>query len=294
MVPLERRLGPGRTNLLLSQRAITNTLTNIALTNAAAYYYRVTNLANATAFISSTAFVTVVLPPTNLSVLPGADAAFSVVVASPGLPTRPARITYQWQFNGQPLTNVPSVDTNTIANVFHTTNTLLLTAVQPEQAGAYGVLITVITNVPIAPVLFSATLNVTGGFSDRDGDGMPDAWELAHGLNPDDPNDALTDADHDGMSNLAEYLAGTDPQDPQSYLKVELDWSLGLTNVAVKFGAVSNKTYSVLYQDLLNPAATWGRLADVPGAPTNRTVRVIDPSPNAPARFYRLITPQKP
>lgn len=47
---------------------------------------------------------------------------------------------------------------------------------------------------------------------DSDQDGIPDAWELAHGLNPHDPKDAALDADGDGYSNLEEYLNGTDPK----------------------------------------------------------------------------------
>jgi len=41
---------------------------------------------------------------------------------------------------------------------------------------------------------------------DTDSDGMPDAWERAHGLNPRDPKDAILDRDHDGYTNLEEYL----------------------------------------------------------------------------------------
>src|SRR6185436_11318474 len=41
---------------------------------------------------------------------------------------------------------------------------------------------------------------------DTDQDGMPDAWEKAHGLNPTDPADPNGDRDHDGYTNLEEYL----------------------------------------------------------------------------------------
>lgn len=51
---------------------------------------------------------------------------------------------------------------------------------------------------------------------DDDNDGMPDAFEDAHGFDPRDPDDAVLDADRDGESNLAEYLGGTDPRDRTS------------------------------------------------------------------------------
>jgi hypothetical protein len=43
---------------------------------------------------------------------------------------------------------------------------------------------------------------------DQDGDGMPDAWEMARDLNPDDPEDGKLDPDGDGYTNLEEYLNG--------------------------------------------------------------------------------------
>jgi hypothetical protein len=41
---------------------------------------------------------------------------------------------------------------------------------------------------------------------DTDGDGIPDAWEKSHGLNPNDPSDANKDLNGDGYTNLEKYL----------------------------------------------------------------------------------------
>lgn len=48
---------------------------------------------------------------------------------------------------------------------------------------------------------------------DSDGDGMPDAWERQHGLDPEDPSDGALDTDGDGYTNVEEYLNGTDPNE---------------------------------------------------------------------------------
>ncbi|MCK4984431.1 MAG: hypothetical protein KAS40_02875, partial [Desulfobacterales bacterium] len=50
---------------------------------------------------------------------------------------------------------------------------------------------------------------------DWDADGLPDDWEIAHGLNP-WVNDADMDGDNDGLTNLKEYELGFDPFNPDS------------------------------------------------------------------------------
>lgn len=52
---------------------------------------------------------------------------------------------------------------------------------------------------------------------DSDGDGMPDDYETAQGLNPLDPADAAGDLDKDAFTNVEEHLAKTDPRDPKSF-----------------------------------------------------------------------------
>ena len=56
-------------------------------------------------------------------------------------------------------------------------------------------------------------------YADTDGDGLPDAWERDHGLNPKDPADAITDSNGDGYTNLEDFINGLDPRAPQ------VDWT---------------------------------------------------------------------
>lgn len=45
-------------------------------------------------------------------------------------------------------------------------------------------------------------------YVDTDGDGMPDAWEKANGLDPNDPSDANKDCTGDGYTNIEKYING--------------------------------------------------------------------------------------
>ncbi len=58
-------------------------------------------------------------------------------------------------------------------------------------------------------------LNLSPQSFDTDGDDMPDAWEIANGLDP-LTNDAGLNPDGDLLTNLEEFLAGTDPHNPDT------------------------------------------------------------------------------
>ncbi len=128
--------------------------------------------------------------------------------------------------------------------------------------------------------------------TDTDGDGIPDLWELANGLNPSSAADAALDSDGDGQSNKSEYLAGTNPQLPGSKLAASVAKTVTPGQYAITFIAVAGKTYTVRYKDDLL-AATWTTLQQV-SAPASDTVTTINDTPGVPKRFYQVVTPQQP
>lgn len=75
----------------------------------------------------------------------------------------------------------------------------------------FVVALLVIAAIIIAPILYNDDGGGNGG-PDSDNDGMPDDWEEANGLDPEDPTDRDGDLDGDGLKNYEEYQIGTDPQ----------------------------------------------------------------------------------
>jgi hypothetical protein len=125
---------------------------------------------------------------------------------------------------------------------------------------------------------------------DSDGDGMPDVWETAYGLNPHDPGDAILDADGDGMNNLQEYLAGTDPTDVKSVLKLSATRDIG-GGVLLGFKVVPGRSYSVEYLEA--GVSGWQLFRDFTAGPDIKTTEMADSATNN-MRWYRVQTPQLP
>jgi hypothetical protein len=96
---------------------------------------------------------------------------------------------------------------------------------------------------PIGDPAGTSRLDLTLGV-DSDGDGLPDAWEIANGLNPNDPNDANGDADGDGISNRNEYLAGTYAFDPNDGFRLSLV-EVNAGRSQLEFLAISGRTYTI-------------------------------------------------
>ena len=130
---------------------------------------------------------------------------------------------------------------------------------------------------------------------DSDQDGMPDLWEIVHGLNPNDPADALKDPDGDGSSNRNEYLAGTDPRSAESVLRFTKIKQIASNAFFLQFKATSNRVYSILYRTD-NQSTNWIKIRDFGAAPTNRLIELTNavPPEMAAQRFYNVVTSPPP
>ncbi len=129
---------------------------------------------------------------------------------------------------------------------------------------------------------------------DTDEDGLPDEWETANGLDPNDPNDADWDGDGDGFTSQQEYWAGTHPMHSASALRVTA-LLISNGNFHVCFTSAVGRFYDVEHNLNLTATNGWSAFTNnVPG--TGAPVEVVDPGVGAlPGCFYRIrLVPQSP
>jgi CBS domain containing-hemolysin-like protein len=181
---------------------------------------------------------------------------------------------YRWRRNGR-----------TVVSFEAGGPTLTLTNVQLTDAGRYTVVVT--NGARLAGVLSGSGILTV--LEDTDGDRLPDVWEIANGLDPEQPGDGVKDLDGDSLTAREEYVAGTDPKDEGSYLRIA-EVVRGLDQTEVTFESVSNKNYTVQFKE--SPSeGLWTRLVDVLASPSNHLRTVVDPYPPTEERIYRLLTP---
>lgn len=133
--------------------------------------------------------------------------------------------------------------------------------------------------------------------ADANGNGMPDAWEIANfgGTEAEKggPND---DYDGDGLSNLKEYLAGSSPVNKQDALRLNIANVNGQLQVSYLKRAAAGPFYAgktryyTLERSTSVPDGTWEPISghsDVPGDGVVDTYRELAQNRLA---FYRIRT----
>lgn len=123
---------------------------------------------------------------------------------------------------------------------------------------------------------------------DEDMDGIPNAWEVAHGLDAESWRDAWGDGDGDGMSNYAEYRSGTDPTNRLSVFEVHIgrdDLPEHARPVTISWQSASNRSYAILRSD--SPLSEFALIGSAEATPPENTYTPPAP-PHTGPWFYRV------
>lgn len=256
---------PGETSAMLTR-------TNVQFADEGVYSVTVSNpdgVVSASATLLVTIPLGILQNPLSQVVAPGERVTLSV-----GVTGAPPPFTYEWKLVATPVaTNVSG----------RTIDFFSFVAPNYPTQRNYRV---VVRNPANSTGLGSLFASVTVA-ADTDGDGLPDPWETRYGFPTNSPPAVNQDSDQDGMSDVEEYLAGTNPTNAASLLKLDLIIETNVT--ALRFTAMSNRTYSVQFTDSLS-GSPWQSLADVIATSSNVLRGFTDPVPRT-NRFYRVVTP---
>ena len=184
-------------------------------------------------------------------------------------------LSYQWYFNGAPVTNEDS-------------SVLTLQNIQPVQSGIYQLHV---SNTIGTSVGREILLTVSGIPVDSDGDGLPDTWELAHGLDPQShagAHGADGDWDFDGATNWEEYQSGTIPNDATSLLRLILIRNQDEPEIfELIFEAKAGKSY-LLESASLKREAWWNEVRVISATSADRTIQTRIQTSDGIGQLYRV------
>jgi subtilisin family serine protease len=133
------------------------------------------------------------------------------------------------------------------------------------------------------PVSAQATVSIL----DTDGDGMPDAWEAAHGLDPQSgigDDGAAGDPDGDGSPNHDEMVADTDPRDAASLFAI-IELRPTAEGMVVKWRSRPHKVYRVHWSP---DYVAWTPVAGTVSSAGDETEWLDTPPPEVYRRFYKV------
>ncbi|HMJ65414.1 MAG TPA: FG-GAP-like repeat-containing protein, partial [Candidatus Binatia bacterium] len=278
-LPIQLQWRHGEQPILNATNAML-TLTNVQLVDEGDYRVIASNSFGAVEAITGTLVIlirpTITVQPVSQNVVAGGNVILSVAASGHPLP-----LSYRWRKNGGGVTNMILYETNCFFTI---------TNVQPNPGTNIVNYNVVVTNLAgVASLTSNAVLTV---LTDTDGDGLPDEWETAHGFSITNATDAMLDSDGDGATNAEEYASGTNPNDPQEYLRLEYTCASDSSLCAVRFLAVSNRTYTLQARRDFSPSGAWRASTDVLAAPSNRMVEIIQqPGDLTNQQFFRLLTP---
>lgn len=215
----------------------------------------------------------IVQQPISQTVVTGGMVTLSVVISN----SATAPLTYLWRSNNITVATESSMSYVSVYPIGPVRTNAGYMVIITNAFGAAGGALSTRANLTMLP--------------DADGDGLPDSFEDAYGLDRNNAADAGLDLDGDGVTNAAEYAAGTDPGDAANRLRISqiLESNGG---AEIEFQASSNKTYTVEFRDALGQG-TWQSLVNLPARETNRVEILIDAKPGL-RRFYRLLSPARP